>query len=180
MTGRVRRRVPEGRVWPVLPAAVMVTGFFLLPLDHLGPHRPVLSWSLFAVTLVLIALLLLRQVTDVVVARPGSRPALVIPLLMCLSVLVFAAAYYSLAKQPGEFAGLVTRLDALYFTLVTLATLGFGDITPRGQAARLVTMLQILYNFVFLTAAATALAQHVRGRVGERRGRRPDRGAAGG
>ncbi|WP_336320183.1 potassium channel family protein [Streptomyces lavendofoliae] len=143
----------------------MVTGYFLLPLDHLGPHRPALSWTLFVASLTLIALLLLRQVTDVVVGRRGARPGLVIPLLMALSVLVFAAAYFGLAKRPGEFVGLGTRLDALYFTMVTLATLGFGDITPRGQAARLVTMVQILYNFVFLTAAATSLTRYVRDRV---------------
>ncbi|BFO22863.1 hypothetical protein SHKM778_92510 [Streptomyces sp. KM77-8] len=46
--------------------------------------------------------------------------------------------------------------------MVTLATVGYGDITPRGQSARLVTILQILYSFIFLTAAATALTNHLR------------------
>jgi hypothetical protein len=53
-------------------------------------------------------------------------------------------------------------VDALYFTLVTLATIGYGDITPRGQAARGTVVVQILYSFVFLTAAATALSRRVR------------------
>ncbi|QGV82435.1 two pore domain potassium channel family protein [Streptomyces ficellus] len=150
----------------------MVAAYFLLPLDSLGPHRPAVSWSVFLVSVGVVAVLLLRQITAVTLERRDTRPGLVIPLLMCLSVLVFAAAYYGLAKQPGEFAGLRTRLDALYFTLVTLATIGFGDITPQGQGARFVTMLQILFNFVFLTAAATSLTRHVRGRVGERHGRR--------
>ena len=143
-------------------AAALVVGYFLLPLDLLGPHRPVLSWTLFAGALSLVALLLLRQIRDVLMNRPSARPGLVIPLLMCLSVLVFSAAYYALAKQPGEFMGLTTRMDALYFTTTTLATVGYGDVTPRGQAARVITVLQILYTFVFLTAAATALTRHVR------------------
>ncbi|GAA0662462.1 potassium channel family protein [Streptomyces thermocarboxydovorans] len=140
----------------------MVTAYFLLPLDRLGPRRPVLSWVLFGLALALVAALLLRQIVHVLLHRPNARPGLVIPLLMCLSVLTFATTYQRLAEQPGEMAGgLATRLDGIYFTLVTLATIGYGDITPRGQSARLVTILQILYTFIFLTAAATALSRHL-------------------
>ncbi|MDT0614320.1 potassium channel family protein [Streptomyces sp. DSM 40712] len=139
--------------------------YFLLPLDHLGPGRPVLSWLLLTLVLIAVAALLLRQVRDALVERPGARPGLVIALLIVLTVHVFAAAYYALAKQPGEFAGLHTRVDALYFTVVTLATVGYGDITPRGQAARTLAVLQILYTFVFLTAAATTLTRRVRDMV---------------
>ncbi|WP_438948127.1 potassium channel family protein [Streptomyces olivaceus] len=146
-------------------AAATVAAYFLLPLDHLGPQRPVLSWVLFTVLLTAVAVLLLRQVRHVLVDRPDSHPGVVISLLIVLSVHVFSAAYYSLAKQPGEFSGLRTRIDALYFTVVTLATVGYGDITPRGQAARVVTVLQITYSFVFLTAAATALTTRMRDMV---------------
>ncbi|MFC5632216.1 potassium channel family protein [Streptomyces bullii] len=150
---------------PLVLAATMTIGYFVLPLDRLGPRRPALSWTLFGLALVLVAALLLRQVRHVLLDRPDTRPGLVIPVLMCLSVLVFSAAYQALAQHPGEFRGLTTRLDALYFTLVTLATIGYGDITPHGQTARLITVLQILYSFVFLTAAATALSRHVRNAV---------------
>ncbi|MET8668845.1 potassium channel family protein [Streptomyces tendae] len=146
-------------------AAAVVVAYFLLPLDHLGPQRPVLSWALFALLLTVVAVLLLRQVRHVLLDRPDSRPGVVISLLIVLSVHVFSATYYALAKEPGQFSGLHTRLDALYFTVVTLATVGYGDITPRGQAARLVAVLQITYSFVFLTAAATALTTRMRDRV---------------
>jgi voltage-gated potassium channel Kch len=152
-------------------AAAVVAIYFLLPLDHLGPQRPVLSWVLFALLLTVVAALLLRQIRHVLINRPNTRPGVVITLLIVLSVHVFAATYYALAKVPGEFTGLGTRVDALYFTVVTLATVGYGDITPHGQAARVVTVLQIVYSFVFLTAAATALAQRMRDMVV----RRPER-----
>ncbi|MFF0108887.1 potassium channel family protein [Streptomyces sp. NPDC085927] len=143
-------------------ATVLVTAYFLLPLDGLGPRRPALSWTLFGLTLTLIAALLLQQISHVIFDHPHARPGLVIPLLMSLSILAFATAYQALAQSPGELIGLDTRLDALYFTMVTLATIGYGDITPHGQTARLVTMLQILYTFIFLTAAATALSRQLR------------------
>src|SRR5690606_6770472 len=99
-------------------------------------------------------------------------------LLMCLSVLTFAATYQRLAEHPGEMAGgLATRLDGIYFTLVTLATIGYGDIAPRGQSARLVAILQILYTFIFLTAAATALSRHLSEAVRRHSSHRPS-GAA--
>ncbi|MYR42655.1 potassium channel family protein, partial [Streptomyces sp. SID5910] len=60
--------------------------------------------------------------------------------------------------------------DSMYFTVVTLATVGYGDITPQGQTARIVAILQILYSFVFLTAAGTALGQQLRSRVGRHTG----------
>ena len=163
--------------WPGLVGAAgvvaMVTAFFLLPLDGLGPRRPALSWTLFILALVLVAILLLRQVVHVMLGLPNIRPGLVIPLLMTLSILVFASTYLSLAQLPGELVGLDTRLDALYFTLVTLATIGYGDITPHGQTARLVAILQIVYSFIFLTAAATALTNYFRTTLSHREKPRP-------
>ena len=57
--------------------------------------------------------------------------------------------------------------------MVTLATVGYGDITPRGQEARLVAVAQILSTFVFLTAAATALTRRMHAVVAERDRRPP-------
>lgn len=162
--GRARLRVAG-----VCVGAAMTVAYFLLPLDEFGPHRPALSWTVFCVTLVFVALLLLGQVRDVIMGRPRTRPGVVLPLLMCLSVLVFSSGYYALAREPGQFTGLSTRVDALYFTVVTLATVGYGDITPRGQTARVVTVFQIVYSFVFLTAAATTLTRWLRDRLAEHR-----------
>lgn len=156
--------------WFVAVSA-LVTGYFLLPLDRLGPDRPALSWTVFIAVLAGIALLLLRQIRAVLLDRRDARPGLVIPFLMCLSILVFSGGYHALARSAGEFDGLETRLDALYFTVVTLATVGYGDITPHGQTARLVTIVQILYSFVFLTAGATAVSRRVQGVLAHHLGR---------
>ncbi|NBE55900.1 two pore domain potassium channel family protein [Streptomyces sp. YC537] len=159
----------------------MVTGYFLLPLDRLGPDQPGLSWTLFLLALTCIAVLILRQIRDVVLDLPDPRSGLVIAVLMAESVLVFAAAYYALAHEPGQLIGLSTRVDALYFTLVSVATVGYGDIAPLGQTARLVAIVQILYSVVFLTAAATALSRRVRVHAEEKtRKEHPERKERGG
>lgn len=43
--------------------------------------------------------------------------------------------------------------DALYVSLVTLATLGYGDIAPAGAALRVVAPIQALVGFALLSAA---------------------------
>ncbi|WP_308295740.1 potassium channel family protein [Streptomyces odontomachi] len=148
--------------------AGVVTAYCLLPLDRFGPHHPAAGWTVFVTLLGVVAVLLLWQIRDVLTDRRALRPGLVIPLLVCLSVFLFAAAYYSLSKQPGEVRNLHTRLDAVYFTLVSLATIGYGDIAPIGQSARIVAIVQILYSFVFLTAATTALGRYLQRWMRER------------
>jgi hypothetical protein len=97
-----------------------------------------------------------------------GRPGLAIIALIVVSLVVFSAAYEGLALAGHQFSGLRTRLDALYFTMVTLSTVGFGDVTATGQAARAVVVVQIVYNFVFLTTGASALVQQMRGKVEQR------------
>lgn len=168
-------RVPAARAWVLLAvsATALVTAYFLLPVGLFGPHRTGLSWTVFVTALVLIAVLLLRHSQDAVLDRPGSHPVPALTVLMCVTILVFASAYLALSRRPGELVGLETRLDALYFTLVTLATVGYGDIVARGQAARLVVVLQIVFTLVFLTAAATAVSGRLRAVLRQRAAGRP-------
>lgn len=168
MAERRRRRFWHVRPWSAatLAASLILSAYFLLPLHHFGPHRPVLSWTVFLVSLGLVALLLLVQVRDVVVGKKGAQPGFVIPLLMMVTVHVFSSGYLALARHPGAMSGLDTRVDALYFTVVTLTTVGYGDIVAVGQSARLVVILQILYSFVFITAGATAFSTRLRDLVG--------------
>lgn len=50
-------------------------------------------------------------------------------------------------------------LEALYLSMVTLATLGFGDVVPSQPVVRLVAPLQGLTGFALLTAALTWFSQ---------------------
>lgn len=158
------------RPWSVvtLVGSVLLSAYFLLPMHHFGPHRPGMSWGVFLGALGLVAVLLVLQIRDVLLGRESAQPGFVIPLLMLVTVHVFAAGYLALSRHPGAMSGLDTRVDALYFTLVTLTTVGYGDIVAVGQSARLVVVLQLLYTVIFLTAAGAALSTQVRGLLGAR------------
>ncbi|MFF8771278.1 potassium channel family protein [Kitasatospora sp. NPDC015120] len=157
------RDTPDPRAWGLLLGSftLLMLGYFTLPLRVLGEDRPGLSWVLFGVVLTGLTGLLVARIVDTF-RGTGRHPGVWLAFLICLSLTVFAGTYYVLADRPGEFVGLETRLDSLYFTVVTMATIGYGDITPAGQGPRLVVLLQIAYNFVFLAAAAGALGRTIR------------------
>ena len=85
-------------------------------------------------------------------------------LLVC-TVIAFAAVYYSLEQSsPGEVAGLETRLDSLYMTIVTVTTVGYGDVHPAGQTARALACLQLAFNAVFIGALVRTVGSSLRAR----------------
>ena len=56
-----------------------------------------------------------------------------------LFLLLFASTYVVLAAiSASDFSEPLTRTDALYFTVTVFSTVGFGDITAKTEAARLV------------------------------------------
>ncbi|AKE40376.1 Ion channel [Corynebacterium kutscheri] len=86
-----------------------------------------------------------------------------------LIALIFVAAHacafscFILAYQePDQFTGLHTRTDALYFTLTTMSTVGFGDIHPVGQAAKILVMIMIIFDLVFIASLGHALSDSLR------------------
>ncbi|MFD9546565.1 potassium channel family protein [Nocardia salmonicida] len=87
-------------------------------------------------------------------------------LLVCVVGVVFALFYFRLQQlHPDQFDGLETRTDALYYTLATLGTVGYGDVHAAGQAARIATMVQIVFDLVVLGTLLTIITTSVTGRV---------------
>jgi voltage-gated potassium channel len=75
----------------------------------------------------------------------------------------------SVARLPGQFSDLHTKTDALYFTISTIATVGFGDVHASGQLARAAVTVQIVFNLVFLGAAVAMISGFIRERARSRR-----------
>jgi hypothetical protein len=72
-------------------------------------------------------------------------------------LVAFAASYYQLSGYPGEIDGVKTQLDALYFSSTVLTTVGFGDILAKGQFARALVTIQMLFDFSYLASIAALL-----------------------
>ena len=68
---------------------------------------------------------------------------------------------------PGSFAGLSTGSPSefLYFSFVTLATLGYGDITPVNPIARMVVYLEAVVGQLYVAVLiASLVSRHVAAR----------------
>lgn len=78
--------------------------------------------------------------------------------------LVFAFLYLAIgAFQPKAFTaqgspdGPRGGADYLYFSFITLTTVGFGDIVPAGRVARALVVLEALLGQIFLVTTVARL-----------------------
>ncbi|MCE7980919.1 MAG: two pore domain potassium channel family protein [Caldilinea sp. CFX5] len=60
-------------------------------------------------------------------------------------------------------------LDSLYFCVITLATVGYGDFSPQTAAGKIFTMIYILLGIGTLVAVLTRLADALAAARRERR-----------
>lgn len=79
--------------------------------------------------------------------------------LLVMLIVGFASIYYAMNRDGSQLDGLETRVDAAYFTVTTLATVGFGDLVPATQAARAVVTAQVVFDLVFLGVAVRVFAK---------------------
>lgn len=52
-------------------------------------------------------------------------------------------------------------LDAVYFSTMTIATVGYGDFVPRTSAGRMFTVFYVLVGIGLFVAAASSFAEHL-------------------
>ncbi len=107
-----------------------------------------------------IALVVLGYAIVQVVRQRSNLSRLIV--LFVVVAAVFSALFFVIARNwPGSFEGLDTRIDALYFTLTTMTTTGYGDIHAVGQVARVLVSAVFVFDFVFIGLVAAELSRHV-------------------
>ncbi len=110
---------------------------------------------------------------DHVAARFKARSGIVGPVIVFVTVLVWstlavagwAMIYLSWMPEGFHFSGSLEpdgspeAAASLYFSLVTVATLGFGDIVPVNPALRVLVPVEAVVGFVLLTAGISWVLQ---------------------
>jgi voltage-gated potassium channel len=142
-------------------ASVLVAIYYLLPLNTS------IRWA--AITILLVGLILLIvliafQVRWILTSPfPGLRAVEALATSVPLFLLLFASTYVVIAKiSASNFSQPLSRTDALYFTVTVFSTVGFGDITAKSQAARLVVTAQMIADLVILGVAIKVIVGAVR------------------
>jgi voltage-gated potassium channel len=143
-----RGRVVLGLFRALATAVVLVALYYLLPLDHVKDVP--LTLAVGVVILLAVSALQLRAIVRA--KYPGVRAVVALASTVPLFVLLFAAVYFVMAQaSPANFGThQLTRTDALYFTVTVFSTVGFGDITPVSQGARLVVTAQMILDLLVL------------------------------
>ncbi len=85
-------------------------------------------------------------------AHPGIRGVEALATTVLLFLLLFAATYFLMSHTSSSNFNVhaLTRTDSIYFTVTVFATVGFGDISPASQVARLVVTAQMIFNLIVL------------------------------
>jgi len=169
-TERMQEERHLGRVFVwLVPVFAVGALSFLIPIGRFG--QPVLDGLLDA-AMALIAVIVLFVSRDVAmflvdaslmfedffrrVARLAA-PALAFFTFYSLIVLVFASLYRIIDRYSSAFHFMVDGTphkisfpESLYFSITTLAAVGYGDITPLSNVARVLVSLQIVFGALLL------------------------------
>lgn len=84
------------------------------------------------------------ETQDFFFGRVTEHHLRIIRLVTSLSILFFISAGMLYTVESNYNDNIATFGDALYFSIVTLTTVGFGDITPVTELGRFVTVIMII------------------------------------
>lgn len=164
---QVRRFLQLALLRSVAVTAVLLGLYFVLPLQVLGRVPLLLSLPVELALFLTFSAWQVRAVTRA--AYPGVRAVEGLAATVPLFLLMFAVAYVIMSRNdPANFdTSSLTRVDGLYFTITTFASVGFGDITATSQTARVVVMIQMMFDLVVLGLGVRLLIGAVN--IGRRR-----------
>ena len=168
----VRRRLAaRSVVRSFLVSAAIFAVYALLPLS-----RPVdvLTVLELVVGLVVVGALILWDLREIARSdHPRLRAVETLATVVPLFLVLFSSIYFLMERSDaGSFSTPLTRVDALYLSVTVLSTVGFGDITPVSEVARIIVTGQMLANLVLVGLVARVLLDAVQEGL-RRQGRLP-------
>ena len=82
---------------------------------------------------------------------PLLRAAVALATVLPMFLFVFAWSYLTMSRSaPATFGSSLSRIDAFYLTVTIFSTVGFGDITPKTELARLIVTVQMLADLAVI------------------------------
>jgi hypothetical protein len=156
-----RRAVRRMVVRALLTSAALVVLYYRLPMTGALDATAVV---LLVGGLLVFAALIVYQVRAILRSQyPGLRAIEGLAAALPLFLLLFASAYLVMANaQPHAFTEPLSKTNALYFTVTVFATVGFGDIAPKTEPARVATTVQMLADLVVVGLVVRVILGAVR------------------
>ncbi len=149
-TPETRRALFLGIGRSLLTVILLIAVYFTVPLTG---EAEAWIWISLLLLLVLLVAVIAWEVRSILKSpHPGIRGIEAMAVIAPMFLLIFAVIYFVLAESnSANFnEGGLTRIDALYFTLTILVTTGFGDIYAASQVARVVVMMQMIFDLLLI------------------------------
>jgi hypothetical protein len=140
----------------LLSTVLMVVVYYRTPLEH-RIDAWIVGW--FLAGLLALALALAWQVRSILRSRtPKLQAASTIAVGLPFLLLLYSSVYLVMSvDDPANFSEALSHTDALYFTMTVFSTIGFGDITPVTEAARVIVMTQMVIGLLAVGVVAKLL-----------------------
>ena len=143
---------------------LIVGAYFLLPIGHESGLRALLR---LGADIALIGAVFAWQIGRINSAElPELRAVEALGIVIALFLVLFSAIYLSLSHgDKFTFTQDLDHAKALYFTITVFSTVGFGDITPQTDAARLIVSAQMLLDLAIIGVVVRLLLNAAKSRV---------------
>lgn len=167
-----------------LSTVVLLAIFYLAPVSgHPIAHRGGVIFELstmirLGLAFAIFIAVLTIEIRSITKARhPMLRAGVAMAVVLPLFLLFFAWMYLNMSDANWDTFRVanMSRTTALYFAVTVFSTVGFGDITPHTDLARLATTLQMLADLA-VVAVVIRLILGAASRSTADRGREADAG----
>jgi len=164
----IRREVARGIARAVVTSAAIVAAYYVMPVGGSSGLGSVVLVAIGGVAVLVVSVWEVRAVASS--PRPVIRAIDALAVSVTTMVVAFAILYLNQSVlDPGAFSEPLERTDALYFTMTTLTTIGYGDISALTESARIAVMVQMLFNVAVIGTTARVIVGTVRRSGGTRR-----------
>jgi voltage-gated potassium channel len=149
----------------VAASCVLIVGaFYLLPIGKESGARSILRAG---ADVALVGAVFVWQYRRIHLAElPELRAIEALGIIITVFLVGFSAIYLAMSHTAAwNFSQDLDHTRALYFTVTVFSTVGFGDITPRTDSARLVVAAQMLLDLAIIGAVVRLLFSAARSRI---------------
>jgi hypothetical protein len=142
---------------------IALTILFYLPYALVLWKHPAVPWLLFGYSLcaVLFFAIVIRGFKEHMAYESNPFDFVKVQFLLLLNVVVLLGlAHWSLSlADPDQYNRPLDAFSSIYFSVVTIATLGYGDIHPTGAIAKAIAVTEIFFGiWFFITVVPVAVA----------------------
>jgi voltage-gated potassium channel len=151
LSHRERRRALLVATARTMISIVIIGGlYFVLPFRAYSADTAAVTR--LAIGVVAFGLVMYGQVRRISRSRlPELDAVQTVVIAVALFLFTYASCYLSISRlHPTSFSEPLDRTGALYFTVTTFGTVGYGDIAAKSHLARLLVSSQILLDVMFI------------------------------